>query len=130
VPEVAIMKSAVAKTAEFTAVEAASRGHAANHGAATETAATKTASVKSAAAKAATMKAAAAKAAAMATSATSTSQRHRRRGQANGANSLQRNHCPAKHKHSPSNTSLPTEHSGQVATVLFAIGFCLNSARR
>jgi len=27
VPEVAIMKSAVAKTAEFTAVEAASRGH-------------------------------------------------------------------------------------------------------
>jgi hypothetical protein len=125
VPEVAIMKSAVAKTAEFTAVEAASRGHAANHGAATETAATKTASVKSAAAKAATMKAAA-----MATSATSTSQRHRRRGQANGANSQQRNHCPAKHKHSPSNTSLPTEHSGQVATVLFATGFCLNSARR
>jgi pyruvate/2-oxoglutarate dehydrogenase complex dihydrolipoamide acyltransferase (E2) component len=115
-PEVAIMKSAVAKTAEITAVEAARRGHAANHGATTETAATKTASVKSAAAKAAT-----AEAAAMATSATpapSTSQRHRRRSQANGGNSQQRNHCPPKHKHSPSNRSLATEHSEQVATIL------------
>jgi hypothetical protein len=105
-------------------VEAARRGHAANHGATTETAATKTASVKSAAAKAATMKAATAEAAAMATSATSatpapsTSQRHRRRSQANGGNSQQRNHCPPKHKHSPSNRSLPTEHSEQVATIL------------
>jgi len=80
--------------------------------------------MKSAAAKAATMKAAAAKSAPMATSAASatpapsTSQRHRRRSQANGGNSQQRNHCPPKHKHSPSNRSLPTEHSGQVATIL------------
>jgi hypothetical protein len=111
------MKSAVAKTAGITAVKAARCGHAANHGATTETAATKTASVKSAAAKAATMKAAAAMATS-ATSAPSTSQRHRRRSQANGGNSQQRNHCPPKHKHSPSKRSLPTEHSKKVATIL------------
>jgi pyruvate/2-oxoglutarate dehydrogenase complex dihydrolipoamide acyltransferase (E2) component len=132
VPEIVIMKSAVVRTAELTAVEAVSRGHAANHGAATETAATKTASMKSAAAKAATMKSAApakaaaamataaAKAAAAMTAAaaTSTSQRHRRRSQANGGNSQQRNHCLAKHKHSPSNISLQPSTLGEVATVL------------
>jgi len=40
---------------------------------------------------------------------TATGQRHRRRGQANGGNSHQRNHCLAQHHQSPSNISLPAE---------------------